>query len=228
LISIPGRRVLVETLLPRLRLSLPADGGVLDIRSVFPEPPDEVWLEIGFGGGEHLAEQAKAHPGIGFIGCEPFINGIANLLTLIEDEGLTNIRIFDDDARKLFPALPDACFAKAFALFTDPWPKKRHHRRRFISDDTLETLVRLLADDGELRLASDHRGYVGWMLEHLTGHKDLAWQARSKRDWTAPPQDWVETRYERKARKRGDKPVYLCFSRIPRGREESGKNTKSH
>ena len=159
----------METLLPRLRLSVPSDGGIRDIRSVFATPPGEVWLEVGFGGGEHLAHQAKAHPDIGFIGCDPFVNGVANLLSLIESEGLTNIRIFDDDARKLFPALPDACLAKVFALYTDPWPKKRHHRRRFISDDTIETLVRLLADSGALRLASDHMGYVVWMLEHLCG-----------------------------------------------------------
>ena len=221
----PGRRALMETLLPRLRLSPPSDGGLLDIRSVFAAPPGEVWLEVGFGGGEHLAQQAKAHPDIGFIGCEPFVNGIANLLNLIESEGLANIRIFDDDARKLFPALSDACFAKVFALYTDPWPKKRHHRRRFISDDTIKTLVRLLADGGELRLASDHMGYVGWMLERLCGHKDLDWQARSKRDWTEPPADWVETRYETKAKERGDAPVYLCFSRRPRGWEGSRKNT---
>ena len=214
----PGRRALMETLLPRLRLSVPSDGGIRDIRSVFATPPGEVWLEVGFGGGEHLAHQAKAHPDIGFIGCDPFVNGVANLLSLIESEGLTNIRIFDDDARKLFPALPDACLAKVFALYTDPWPKKRHHRRRFISDDTIETLVRLLADSGALRLASDHMGYVVWMLERLCGHKELAWRARSKRDWMRPPPDWVETRYERKARERGDAPVYLCFSRLPRSR----------
>lgn len=212
----PGRQALIDDLLPRLRLALPSDGELLDLGNAFENPVGDIWLEVGFGGGEHLAAQAEAHPGIGFIGCEPFINGVANVLSRIESLGLTNIRIFDDDARKLFPVLADAAFGRVFALFSDPWPKKRHHRRRFICDDTLDSLVRLLKDDGELRLASDHMGYVDWMLDHLTRRAELTWRARSKRDWALPPSDWVETRYEKKAKAQGLQPAYLCFSRLPR------------
>jgi tRNA (guanine-N7-)-methyltransferase len=197
-------------------LAVPADGGRLDLESAFADPVSDIWLEVGFGNGEHLAAQAAAHPDIGFIGCEPFVNGVANVLSLIDSGGLTNVRIFDDDVRKLFPVLPDAAFGRIVALFTDPWPKRRHHRRRFIGDDTVAQLVRLLKDDGELRLASDHMGYVDWMLNHLTAQDELIWSARSKHDWAAPPSDWVETRYERKAKAKGNHPVYLGFTRFPR------------
>lgn len=212
----PGRQALIDDLLPRLRLELPSDDKSVDVETLFSGPVKDLWLEVGFGGGEHLAAQAEAHPDIGFIGCEPFINGIATVLSLIEDRGLTNIRIFDDDVRKLFPVLPDAGFGRVYALFTDPWPKKRHHRRRFICDDTLEHLVRLLKDDGDLRLASDHMGYADWMLDHLIRCQEMSWQARSKQDWASPPPDWVETRYEKKAKAKGLQPAYLCFSRLPR------------
>ncbi|MDA1088802.1 MAG: tRNA (guanine(46)-N(7))-methyltransferase TrmB [Proteobacteria bacterium] len=212
----PNRQALINDLLPRLRVSLPAGGQPLDLAATFAAPVSDLWLEVGFGGGEHLAAQAAVHPDIGFIGCEPFVNGVANLLSLIECGGLTNVRIFDDDVRKLFPVLADACFGRIVALFTDPWPKKKHHRRRFISDDTVAQLVRLLKDNGEIRLASDHMGYVDWMLDHLTARDELTWRARSKHDWSAPPSDWVETRYERKARAKGNHPAYLCLSRRPR------------
>ncbi|MCH7936375.1 MAG: tRNA (guanosine(46)-N7)-methyltransferase TrmB [Proteobacteria bacterium] len=212
----PGRRALMNTLLPRLRLELPPAGATLDLASAFDFSVSEVWLEVGFGAGEHLAAQAGAHPDIGFIGCEPFINGIAGLLSRIESEGLTNVRVFDDDARKFLPYLPEASIGRIYALFTDPWPKKRHHRRRFISDQTVGELARALADGGELRLASDHEGYVEWMLERVARHPDFSWPAPGRRDWTDPPADWVETRYERKAKKQGLKPVYLRFPRRPR------------
>jgi len=224
----PGRQALIENLLPRLRLDPPPEGGGLDLSAAFPDAVTDVWLEVGFGGGEHLAELAKTHPGIGFIGCEPFINGVANLLSLIERYGLTNVRIFDDDARRLFAALPGAVFGRVFALYTDPWPKKRHHRRRFISDDTVETLIRLMKDDAQLRLASDHMGYVGWMLEHLTRCPQLVWRARSKRDWAEPPSDWVETRYEKKAKEKGLAAAYLCFTRRARAADGSAPTLENY
>jgi tRNA (guanine-N7-)-methyltransferase len=211
----PNRQALIDTLLPTLRVELPKDG-VLDPSAVFSAPLNDIWLEVGFGGGEHLAAQARANPNIGFIGCEPFINGIANLLSQVERDGLTNVRIYDDDARKLFAVLPDAVFGRIFALYTDPWPKTRHHRRRFISDDTTDTLIRLLKDNAELRLAHDHMGYVGWMLDHVTRRQELQWQAKSKSDWQEPPDDWVETRYEQKAKARGLHPAYLSFVRRAR------------
>jgi len=213
----PNRQALIDDVLPRLRVQVPSDGGALDLDAMFSGPVSDIWLEVGFGGGEHLAAQAAAHPQIGFIGCEPFLNGVANVLSLIDNNGLTNVRLLDDDVRKLFPALPAAVFGRIYALFTDPWPKTRHHRRRFINDDTVAELERLLKDDGELRLASDHMGYVDWMLDHLTDRDDLIWQARTKRDWTDPPTDWVETRYEKKAKTKGLRSAYLRFSRRSRG-----------
>ena len=212
----PGRQALMKSLLPRLRLKLPPAGATLDPAGAFDFSVSEVRLEIGFGAGEHLAAQAGARPDIGFIGCEPFVNGVAGLLSRIESEGLTNVRVFDDDARKLLPCLPEASIGRIYALFTDPWPKKRHHRRRFISDQTVGELARALADGGELRLASDHMGYVEWMQERVARHPDFDWPAQSKGDWTDPPADWAETRYERKAKKQGLKPVYLRFLRLPR------------
>lgn len=212
----PGRQALVENLLPRLRLAPSGDGRVLDLGATFPGSMTDVWLEVGFGAGEHLAAQAAAHPDIGFIGCEPFVNGVASLLSRIEKDGLANVRIFDDDARRLFPDLPEAGVGRVFALFSDPWPKKRHHRRRFISDHTLDDLARLMKDGGELWIASDHMGYVRWSLEHVARHADFSWPARSRRDWIEPPAGWVGTRYERKAKDQGAPPVYLRFQRRPR------------
>ena len=210
-----GRQNLLDTLLPRLSLLPPADGQ-LDLHSLFPKPPEDIWLEVGFGGGEHLAAQARAYPGVGFIGCEPFVNGVAALLARIEDEGISNIRIFDDDARLLFDHLPDACFERVFILFSDPWPKKRHHRRRFICPDTLSDLARLMKDGAELRFASDDEDYVAWTLEHFTHHSCFAWTARRPDDWRRRPRNGFATHYETKALDRGAACIYLCFTRRSR------------
>ncbi|MEE8351600.1 MAG: tRNA (guanine(46)-N(7))-methyltransferase TrmB [Rhodospirillales bacterium] len=212
----PTRQALTDTLLPQLRLTPDPDGAFLDLKAAFPGPVTAVWLEVGFGAGEHLAEQARRNPDIGFIGCEPFINGIAALLSRVDEDGLGNVRLYDEDARLLLPALPDAAIDKAFVLFSDPWPKKKHHRRRFISRATLDELSRVMADNAELRLASDHMGYVSGILEILAAHEDFSWTARTKKDWTTPPPDWVQTRYEQKALEQGIKPVYLRFTRCPR------------
>ena len=224
----PGRQALVDTLLPRLRLEPPAEGCFLDLAAAFPDPVLDVWLEIGFGAGEHLGAQAKARPEIGFIGCEPFINGVAGLLCWIERDNLANARIFDDDARRLLDFLPDASVGRVFALFSDPWPKKRHHRRRLISGHTLDGLARILKDGGELRFASDHMGYVRWALERVIRHPDFHWPARSYRDWAEPPSDWVQTRYEKKAKAQGLRPVYLRFLRRPRGPHGNGEIAENH
>ena len=217
----PNRQALIDTRLPELRIELP-NAGRINLEGVFSAPVRDIWLEVGFGGGEHLAAQARRHPDIGFVGCEPYVNGVASHLSLIERDKLTNIRIFDDDARKLFRVLPDAVFGRVYALYSDPWPKKRHHRRRFIADETVDTLIRLMKDDAKLRLASDHMGYVSWMLEHLSRRPELEWRARTKQDWANPPSDWIKTRYEEKADKKGLSSAYLCFSRRPR--EISGAN----
>jgi tRNA (guanine-N7-)-methyltransferase len=214
------KSALVETLLPRLRVSLPAPlpgpGARLDPRSLFERPPAEVWLEVGFGGGEHLAWQAAAHPGIGMIGCEPFVNGVASLLSHVEVGGLANVRIHDDDARPLIDALADASVGRCFILFADPWPKVRHHRRRFVGPANLPRLARVLADGAELRLASDDPSLVSWMLEHTWRHPDFEWLARGPADWQTRPEDWPQTRYEAKAIEAGRTPVFLRFRRRAR------------
>lgn len=212
-----GRRELLDVLLPRFRIAPPADGGMIDPAAAFPVPPRDLWLEVGFGAGEHLAAQAEAHPDVGFIGCEPFINGVANLMALIREAGLENVRIFDDDARRLLPALPDGCFGRAFVLFSDPWPKKRHQRRRFTGPENLDQLARLLKDGAELWFASDHMEFAAWTLEQATRHPDFEWMARTPRDWRVPPPDWARTRYEAKALEQGRSCAYLRFRRRSRG-----------
>ena len=209
-----GQKKLLENLLPYLKITpLNPDP---HFEKTMSELPEEVWLEIGFGGGEHLAAMAKAFPKIGFIGCEPFINGVAKLLTEIDNQNLKNIRIYNDDARPLLDVMNNQSIDRAFVLFSDPWPKKRHHKRRFINEENLNRLARVLKDEAELRFASDHYGFVSWSLEQLIGHPAFAWNARSFRDWRNPPQDWVKTRYEEKALARQEHPAYLLFKRLTR------------
>ncbi len=185
---------------------------------MFDGPVDDVWLEIGFGGGEHLAAQAQAHPTVGVLGCEPFLNGVGRLLSLIDRDGFRNVRIHPDDARDLIDALPDASVGRVFVLFADPWPKRRHHRRRFIGPGTLPALARIMKDGAELRLASDQMPLIRWMLYHLTGHEAFEWLAREPGHWRVRPEDWPQTRYEAKALARGETCVYLTFRRRDRGR----------
>jgi len=184
--------------------------GPIDPRAFVPSAA-EVWLEIGFGGGEHLAWQAARHPAIGFIGAELFINGVASLLGHLARGGIGNVRIHPEDARPLLHALPDQSIGRAFLLFPDPWPKARHARRRFVSPDNLAELARILKPGAELRVASDDAGYIAWALEHLTRSPDFEWLARGPSDWRERPEDWPPTRYEQKAVKAGRRPVYLRF-----------------
>ena len=163
----PTARACSTELLPRLRVALAAAGAVLDLAGLFPQPPSKFWLEIGFGSGEHLAEQARRHPEIGFIGCELFVNGVAALVGQVERLELANVRIFDDDARLLLAALPEASIDRAFLLFPDPWPKTRHDKRRFVGPANLATMARVLADGAEFRVATDDAGYVRWTLQQL-------------------------------------------------------------
>jgi len=222
----PGRQALVDRLLPQISLdpaTLPAD-----LRHCFGRPVDAVWLEIGFGGGEHLAAQAAAHPGIGFIGCEPYINGVARLLAAINaapaSRPLDNIRILADDARGLVERVPAAALGRVFVLFPDPWPKKRHHQRRFLAPAQLDLLARAMAPAAELRVATDHKGYLRWILQHCTGHSSFRWLARGPADWQNRPADWPQTRYEEKALARGEECVYLRFVRCDRLAPESGES----
>lgn len=211
-----GRQRLLAELLPRLRLD-PSAGGGLDPRTVFSDPVRDVWLEIGFGAGEHLAAQAQAHPDIGMIGCEPFVNGVASLLSMIHRDRLTNVRIHDDDARILLDSLADACLGRVFALFSDPWPKKRHHKRRFMAPANLDALARVMKGGAELRFASDHMEYVRWTLGHATRHPSFLWRARTPGDWRRRPDDGYPTRYESKSLSQGSACVYLTFTRRPEG-----------
>jgi len=202
-------------MLPRLAIEIP-ESGRLDPRTLFGDEQSRIWLEIGFGGGEHLAFQAGRHPETGFIGCEVFENGIVSLLAHIERRNLANIRIFADDARLLIAALPSASVARVFVLFPDPWPKRRHHKRRIVSRETLDRLAEIMADDAELRLATDETDHLCWMLEHLTDHPGFEWLARRPLDWRERPRGWPSTRYEEKARLAGRSPVFLRARRYPR------------
>lgn len=210
-----GQQALVDTLLPRLAVTLPA-AGVLDPSALFDPRPEEVWLEIGFGSGEHLAVQAAAHPAVGFIGCEVFENGIAKLLADVQRRALANVRILTDDARLLIAALPPASIGRVFILFPDPWPKQRHHKRRIVAKETLDALAAIMTDGAELRLATDDLDYLAWMLARLPVHLAFAWLADRPSDWRVRPADWPATRYEAKAITAGRRPYFLRLRRRPR------------
>ena len=181
----PGRQALLERALPALQLALPEDTQArIDLSLLFPAPVGDLWLEIGFGAGEHLACQVRANPAVGFIGCEPFVQGVAGLLRHLEADGTTGrVRIFPDDARLLLDRLPEACVGRLFVLFSDPWPKKRHHKRRLIDGETLAAFARILKDGAEFRWASDDAGYVEWTLEHVAGNQAFALIDRISGDW---------------------------------------------
>jgi len=205
----------MASLLPELRIDLP-EHGVLDPQHLFPVPLTELWLEIGFGAGEHLAENAATHSDVGFLGAEVFENGVVKLLAEVQRRELGNIRIFVDDARLLLAALPEACLGRVFILFPDPWPKARHHKRRMVSPETLDQLARTMKDGAELRLATDDVGYLRAMLERVPVHPDFEWLARGPADWLQRPPDWPATRYEAKAVAAGRIPHFLRCSRRPR------------
>ncbi len=214
----PAQRATLARALPALRLALPeAPDEALDPARLLPRPVDDLWLEIGFGAGEHLAFQARTNPGVGLIGCEPFIQGVSRLLREIETDGTgERVRIFPDDALLLMRRLPDASIGRLFMLFPDPWPKKRHHKRRLIDPGTLAECARVLKDDAEFRIASDVPDYVRWTLRHVLANDAFAWTAETAQDWRTRPADWPETRYERKARDAGRTPIFLRYRRKPR------------
>lgn len=207
----------MTSLLPQLRLS-PDDFTATAAPALF--------LEIGFGGGEHLAAQAQARPEAHFIGCEPFQNGVAKLLTQIDDAGIPNISIYPEDVRDLLPALPTACLDGVFVLFPDPWPKARHNKRRIIAPDTVATLARILKPSGFLRFASDIDDYVDWALRRILAHPGFTWTADTPADWRIRPADWPETRYERKAKREGRASAYLHFERTAAPADEASATHK--
>jgi tRNA (guanine-N7-)-methyltransferase len=204
-----GKQELVEELLPRLSIPVPGAGEKIDPLALFENKPQEVWLEVGFGGGEHTAAQADANPGVGLIGSEVFLNGLGGLLKHIAANAIGNIRIFPEDVRLLLPSLPDGCLSKVFVLFPDPWPKKRHAERRFIGQANLDQLARLLRSGGELRIASDHPVYIDWALEQMGQRKDFANILKTNEH----PADWPVSRYEQKALAKGVSCTYTAWKR---------------
>jgi tRNA (guanine-N7-)-methyltransferase len=193
-----------------INLSAPAAEG---LSSLFPAPVGAVRLEIGFGGGEHLIHEATGTPNVGFIGVEPFAAGMAKAVSAIDHTGLRNIRLFDGDAAHLLDWLPPASLDRVDLLYPDPWPKRRHWKRRFVSQDNLDRLSRVIAPGKLLRFASDIPSYVEWTLLHLAKRDDFEWTAETADDWRRPFPGWPGTRYEAKAIAAGRRPAYLAFRR---------------
>lgn len=187
------------------------DRTALDLPALFGDR--DIWLEIGFGGGEHMVHQASQNPNVGFIGCEPYINGVAMLLGKIRDAGCENIRIHPGDARDMFDVLPPESVSRAFLLYPDPWPKKRHHRRRFVTQDHLKPLHSVLKPGAIFRVATDIPDYVRQTLEEAP-KAGFEWLAERPQDWREPWGDWISTRYEQKALREGRTPHYLTFRRL--------------
>ena len=206
-----GQQRLIESSLPAL--SIPIDSDALDLPSLFNKPCRAFWLEIGFGSGEHLAWQAHANPDVGFIGCEPYINGVATLLGKLEENETTNVRLHNDAAELLIEKMPDESIDRAFILFPDPWPKSGHKKRRFVSQANIVSLARIIRPGGELRIATDHEDYGAWILWHMLQSDEFTWIAENPEDWRERGSDWPPTRYEVKAVEKGLRPVYYRFRR---------------
>jgi tRNA (guanine-N7-)-methyltransferase len=204
---------LFETLLPQLALDLEATAPA-DLATLFPHKPSRIRLEIGFGGGEHLLHEARLFPQDGLIGCEPFINGMAKVLASLNEAPRENVRLHAGDAMPLLDWLPEAGLDRIDLLYADPWPKKRHWKRRFVSDENVRRFARALKIGGELRFASDIETYVEWTLLRLLRAEAFHWTAARASDWEQPWPGFPGTRYEAKALKRGAKPTYLTFRRV--------------
>ena len=203
---------LFSSLLPQLALDL-RKTAPHDLASLFPQAVDNVRLEIGFGGAEHLIGQAQSHPRMGFIGCEPFVNGMAKALAAIDEYGLANIRLHHGDAVELLHWLPAHSLSRVDLLYPDPWPKRRHWKRRFVSDANVVALARVLRPGGEFRFATDWAHYAEWTLARLLRSRDLIWTAERADDWRKPWSGFSRTRYEAKAKREGRAPTYLVFRR---------------
>ena len=208
----PQQAGLFETLLPKLALDLSAPPPS-DLRALFPAPIDDVRLEIGFGGGEHLVAQAENRPASGFIGCEPFVNGMAKALAGIAARELTNVRLHFGDAADLLGWLPSGQLTRVDLLYPDPWPKRRHWKRRFVQETRMAELARVLRPSGEFRFATDWPDYATWTLGLFLGSGTFEWTAERADDWRLPWSGYVSTRYEAKAKRERRAPCYLCFRR---------------
>ncbi len=209
----PRQAALFDTLLPRLALDLSRPSPI-DLRTLFAPAVDDLRLEIGFGGAEHLTAAAKASPRVGFIGTDAFVNAIAKALAAIGENTLTNIRLYFGDASELLDWLPDAALSRIDLLYPDPWPKRRHWKRRFIQDDSLKRLARILRKGGELRFATDIPDYTTYALARVLRSPDFIWTAESADDWRRPWPEFSGTRYEAKAKREGRIPAYFIFRRV--------------
>ncbi len=205
-----GQAALVEELLPRVAVP---ETGPLDAATLFGDDRP-LHLEIGFGAGEHLAGQAAAHPRSGFIGCEPFLNGVVGALNHIRDERLDNVRLHMGDALEVVERLPDASLERVYLLHPDPWPKARHAKRRMMNHGPLDAIAARLKPGGEFRLGTDDTTYCRWSMMVMNQRRDFAWQAQTSADFRTRPADWPETRYERKARRQGHEVWYFRYVRL--------------
>ncbi|WP_412565575.1 tRNA (guanine(46)-N(7))-methyltransferase TrmB [Thalassobius sp. MITS945101] len=187
------------------------DRSALDLAEMFPGK--DVWLEVGFGGGEHMVHQAASNRDVGIIGCEPYINGVAMLLGKIRDAEVDNVKVHPGDARDMMDVLPAQSISKAFLLYPDPWPKKRHHRRRFVTQEHLQPLAEVLKPGAIFRVATDIPDYVRQTLQEVP-KAGFEWLAEGPTDWREPWGDWISTRYEQKALREGRTPHYLTFRRL--------------
>ncbi|MGJ4896556.1 MULTISPECIES: tRNA (guanine(46)-N(7))-methyltransferase TrmB [unclassified Bradyrhizobium] len=203
---------LVDNLLPHLALDLAAPAEAV-LPTLYDPPVDALRLEIGFGGGEHLAAEAKACPTTGFIGCEPYVNGMAKILSAIEADNIGNIRLVAGDAAELLAWLPPQSLQRIDLIHPDPWPKRRHWKRRFVQDATIAAMARVLKPGGEFRFVSDIADYCAWTLWHLLRSPEFAWTAERADDWRLPWPGYTMTRYGRKATREGRVANYLIFSR---------------
>ena len=203
---------LIETLLPRLALEISA-AAPAELADVFDRPLDAIRLEIGFGGGEHLAAEALAFPDTGFIGCEPYVNGMAKILAQIEAHNIANIRLFAGDAAELLAWAPPRSLARIDLIHPDPWPKRKHWKRRFVQDATVTAMARVIEPGGEFRFVCDIDDYCGWTLSHLLRAPDFVWLAERAADWQQPWAGYTMTRYGRKAAREGRRAAYLRFRR---------------
>lgn len=211
----PAQERDLAELLPRYALDgvdweVNPDRAALDVDALTGGRP--LWLEVGFGAGEHLVHQARANPGVVLIGCEPFVNGVATCLGKLREAEAPNLRLHPGDVRDLFDVLPEGAVEKTFVLYPDPWPKARHHRRRFVTPEHLNPLARVMAPGAELRIATDIPDYVRQALEEVP-RAGFEWLAERPADWRRPWGDWLSTRYERKALREGRVPHYLTFRR---------------
>jgi tRNA (guanine-N7-)-methyltransferase len=208
----PRRAELLETLLPQLALDL-SQHPPIALQTLFPVAVDRIVLEIGFGGGEHFVRATAANPATGFIGCEPFANGMASALASIEAAKVKNVRLHHGDALEVLDWLPDESIAQVDLLYPDPWPKRRHWKRRFVSDETVARLARITVKGGLLRFATDIANYAEWALLRILRSSAYEWTAERADDWRCPWPGYASTRYEAKALREGRRPTYLVFRR---------------